>query len=187
MGIDAILHSLSRNATGAGDEPLRRRSSARACPSDGPMRDLWRAHMGHAAWSGVFQRPMCGQSKGGPAVKLEYPDMIYAEFVERAMNADGPVTEIRPVGDTRAVYSAAQYDDETETCWRADIDHDARWDGGANVKFARCNPLADHEFVRDWTPLATGSLSGPQKLAAWQSLFAVFDAAVEFFNEEYYG
>ena len=118
---------------------------------------------------------------------LEHPDMIYSGFVERAMNSHDPVTEIRSLGDTRKVYSAAYYDQGTETCWRADIDHDPRWDGGAGVSFSRCSPTADHGTLRDWSPLATGSLSGPQKLPAWRRMFTVFDAVREFFDEEYYG
>lgn len=119
--------------------------------------------------------------------ELDHLTMIHAEFVDRAMRSREPVTEIREVGSERRVYSAAYYDPSGECCWRADIDHDPAWDSGPSVTFAKCWPTAEHESVQDWSPLATGRLSGPQKLPAWRALFEVFEAVVEFFDEEYYG
>ena len=118
------------------------------------------------------------------AVEPEQLDMIYAEFVERAMQSEEPVTETRSSGGSRTIYSAAQYDPETMVCWRADIAHDLRTDGSPHVRFSKCRPTADHEILRDWSPLATGRLSGPQCLPAWEALFTVFSAALTFYHQE---
>jgi hypothetical protein len=116
----------------------------------------------------------------------EHLQMLYPEFVDRAMRSQEPVTEIRKVGEYRRIYSAAQYDPNTETVWRADIDadHHPDYDSNPSVQFSRCYPVSDSEIRQQWTRLATGRLSGPQKLGAWESLFTVFNIALSFYNRE---
>ena len=123
-------------------------------------------------------------SDSAEAVVLEHPDMIYADFVEHAMRSEEPVTETRSSGEDRTIYSAAQYDPDAEMCWRADIAHDTRSDGSPRVTFSKCRPTADHETLRDWSPLATGRLSGPQRLPAWEALFTVFNTVLAFYRQE---
>lgn len=107
--------------------------------------------------------------------------MLHAALVAQAMQTEGPVTETRRVGEDRFIYSAVWYDDET--CWRCDIEIDTVHEGFApTVAFLKCHPTASHDTLQEWSPLATGRLSGPQKLDAWRALFVVFDAALEYYE-----
>lgn len=112
--------------------------------------------------------------------------MLYPEFVGRAMRSQEPVTEIREVGEHRRIYSAAQYDPETEIVWRVDIDADyhPESDRSPRVKFSKCRPTSGHEHFQKWSALATGRLNGPQNLADWEALFTVFNAALGLFDRE---
>lgn len=112
--------------------------------------------------------------------------MLYPEFVDRAMRSQEPVTEIREVGEHRRIYSAAQYDRDSEAVWRADIDavHHPDYDATPSVGFAKSYPTSDTRVLQKWTPLATGRLGGPQKLGPWESLFTVFNAALSVYHEE---
>lgn len=117
---------------------------------------------------------------------VEHLPMLYPEFVDRAMRSQEPVTEIREVGEHRSIYSAAQYDSGTGVVWRADIDadHHPDYEHEPTVKFSKCHPTSSAEIMQKWSALATGRLGGPQQLGAWESLFTVFNAALELFNRE---
>ena len=116
----------------------------------------------------------------------EHLQMLYPEFVDRAMRSQEPVTEIREVGEHRRIYSAAQYDPDNETIWRADIDadHHPDYDSTPSVTFAKSYPTSDAQALQEWTVLATERLGGPQKLGPWESLLTVFNAALGVYREE---
>lgn len=111
---------------------------------------------------------------------------VYVEhLVERAKEAEEPVTEISREMDTRPLYHAVQEHDGT--AWRVTIDTgDIRpeYDSTPHVTFARCFPDAEWEAMREWSSLATGRLSGPQSLPAWESLFTVFNAALRLYHDD---
>lgn len=116
----------------------------------------------------------------------EHLQMLYPEFVDRAMRSQEPVREIRESGEHRRIYSAAQYDPSSEVVWRADIsaDHHPDYETTPSVKFSKCYPTSSAEGMQKWTALATGRLSGPQDLEPWESLFTVFNAALGLYNRE---
>jgi len=126
-----------------------------------------------------------GETRDEQDPDLDHLSMLYPELVDRAMRSQGPVTEIRELGTHRRVYSAAQFDLESEIVWRANItDYGPEFDSAPNVTFSTCCPTASPEIMQEWTSIATGRLSGPQKLAPWESLFAVFNAALRCYNQE---
>lgn len=121
-----------------------------------------------------------------PEQDLDHLGMIYAEFVDRAMRSQEPVTETREVGKYRRIYSAAQYDPDREVVWRADIDadHHPEWDTDPSVSFSKCYPNSTVSVMQDWSSLATGRLTGPQDLDSWNALFTVFYAALDHYHSE---
>lgn len=111
--------------------------------------------------------------------------VIYQDLIDSALESEEPVTDIDEISDHRTVYRAAQEVDGT--VWRADIDTvDEReeYDSKPSVSFARCHPDSDVRTMRKWSSLATGRLSGPQKLHDWEALFTVFNAALGVYNRE---
>lgn len=118
--------------------------------------------------------------------EADHLQMLYPEFVDRAMRSQEPVNEIREVGEHRRIYSAAQYDPDSGAVWRADIDvdHHPDYDATPSVGFAKSYPTSNSRVLQQWTPLGTGRLGGPQKLGPWKSLFTVFDAALSLYHEE---
>lgn len=117
---------------------------------------------------------------------LDHLPMLYAEIVDEAMRSQEPVTEVLDTGEHRVTYRAVQYDPNTETVWRADISADEHpdYDNEPRVKFAKCYPTSDLEMMQEWTSKATGSLSGPQKLGPWESMFTVFNEALGLYQRE---
>lgn len=117
---------------------------------------------------------------------LEHLQMLYPELVDRAMRSQEPVTEVREIGEYRRTYTAVQYDPKTETVWRAyiDADHHPDYESSPSVHFSKCHPTSSAKIMQKWTSLATGRLSGPQGLSAWESLFTVFNAALGVYNRE---
>lgn len=111
---------------------------------------------------------------------LDHLAMLYPELVDRAMRSQEPVADHEWIGDHRFIVRAAQFDPDTETVWRANIDVDTHpeYDTPPSVGFSKCYPLATEDWLQTWTALATGRLSGPQKLPAWETMFVVFNAAL---------
>lgn len=119
-------------------------------------------------------------------VKQDELDMLYPEFVERAMNSQEPVTRIDECGEYRTRYESAQYDPNEEIVWRCSITYDSHPenDSEPSVEFNRAMPKAEVNTLQKWSSVATGRLSGPQKLGSWESMFTVFNAALGLFNRE---
>ena len=110
---------------------------------------------------------------------------LYQDLIDEAQESEEPVTVVSEVSDHRHVYRAAYEVDGT--VWRADIDtvdEREKFDSTPSVKFARCYPDSDADIMREWSSLATGRLSGPQKLPAWESLFVVFNAVLGLYTRE---
>lgn len=112
--------------------------------------------------------------------------VIHQDLIEKARDAEQPVTEVIDEKYAhRTIYRAAQFRDGV--VWRADIDTvDDReeFDSTPSVKFSKCCPDSDVKVLRDWSPLATGRLSGPQDLPAWEALFTVFNAVLHEYNDK---
>jgi len=117
---------------------------------------------------------------------MDHLKMLYPGFVNQAMRSQEPVTDIREVGDYRRIYSAAQYDPDSGAVWRADIDadHHGEYDTTPTVSFAKSFLESNAESMQTWTEIATGRLGGPQKLEPWESLFTVFNAALDLYQRE---
>jgi len=117
----------------------------------------------------------------------DHLQMIYPEFVDQAMRSQEPVTRVRESGERRRIYEAAQYDAEHEIVWRCDIsaDHYSDYETTPRVHFNKCYPTASNKYMQKWSSLATGRLSGPQRLQPWESLFVVFNAALGLYKSEH--
>lgn len=104
-------------------------------------------------------------------------------LVEKAIESQEPVSDFewRRDGEELRIDAVQEFDG---TAWRASIEYREWSDGSPSVSFSKCQPQADHEHFRGWTAMATGRLSGPQNLPAWESLFTVFNAALHEFNRE---
>lgn len=105
------------------------------------------------------------------------------ELLERAKGTEEPVTEVDWNDSGRAVrvHAIQEYDG---TAYRAQITDYVKFESSPSVKFAKSYWNADVGTLQDWTPLATGSLSGPQDLSSWESLFTVFNSALGVYNRE---
>lgn len=108
------------------------------------------------------------------------------ELLEEAKDAQTPVTEVdvSENGHTTRVHAIQEYDG---VAYRAQITHDDRSDSPPGVQFGKSHWDSDVGVMRDWSSLATGSLSGPQDLPAWESLFTVFNATLGVYNREVRG
>lgn len=117
------------------------------------------------------------------AIPMSDPFVYREDLVEHALAREETVLDVDWVGDTRCLYHAVQERDYT--VWRAtlDVDYYPDSDTTPSVKFARCHPHSDADVMQKWTSLATGRLSGPQDLKPWRRMFAVFEAAVECYEE----
>lgn len=105
------------------------------------------------------------------------------ELLEESKGAQEPVTEVEysEDGHTLRVHAIQEYDG---VAYRAMIRSDARSDSDPTVSLARSRWESDVGQLRDWTALATGRLSGPKDLPAWESLFTVFNAALGAYYDE---
>lgn len=103
------------------------------------------------------------------------------DLLEDAKDTEEPVTEVEITDDERTVRVHA-IQEADGVAYRAQIEEYLPSDSDASVSFARSRWNSDAKVFRDWSPLATGALSGPQDLSSWESLFTVFNAALD----EYY-
>jgi hypothetical protein len=101
-------------------------------------------------------------------------------LVEMATGAQEPVTEVDDTG-SRVHYRAVQERDGK--VWFVEIT-DGEYYDEPNVAFRRSVPDSEAEILRKWTSLATGRLSGPQQLPAWEAIFTVFNAALGLYQKE---
>lgn len=109
-------------------------------------------------------------------VGTEHKEPLYQrELLEKAKGAQEPVTNVEDDGDTIRVHAIQEYDG---TAWRAMIRAYRPSDSPPSVSFAESHWEADHKTMREWSALATGRLSGPQRLPRWESLFTVFNSAL---------
>jgi len=105
------------------------------------------------------------------------------DLLEKAKDAQEPVTEVEvnDSGSTTRVHAIQEYDG---TAYRVMIKQYHGSDSPPDVEFARSRWDSDARVMRDWSPLATGRLGGPQDLPSWESLFTVFNAALGVYNRE---
>ena len=105
------------------------------------------------------------------------------ELVEKAMAAQEPVSEVEWSDDERTlrVFAIQEVDG---TAWFASIEDYLPGDGSPSVDFKSCYPHSEHRTFRKWTSLATGRLTGPQKLPDWESIFTVFNVALSAYTRE---
>lgn len=102
--------------------------------------------------------------------------VICQDLIRDAQQSETAVTQIEERKSTTIVRAAEERDG---VVYRCNLDHDDRTDSPASVRFAKCRPEHESEHFRDWSPLATGRLFGPQKLPEWDALLSVFCAAKE--------
>ena len=119
-----------------------------------------------------------------PGDGMEHLQMLYPEFVDRAMRAQEPVTRTKEIGEHRTTYEAAMYFPDSEVVWRCYIDADEHpdYDSKPSVHFSKCYPNSSASVMQNWTSMATGRLGGPQKLVPWEQMFTVFNAALGLYN-----
>jgi len=105
------------------------------------------------------------------------------DLLREAIDTHEPVTEVDTAVDGAVVrvHAIQEYDG---VAYRAAIKNDERSDQDPSVSFARSRWNSESYILRDWSSLATGALSGPQHLPAWESLFTVFNAALGVYNRE---
>lgn len=117
---------------------------------------------------------------------FDHLTMLYPAFVDAAMRSEEPVTWEYHFTENRVIYKAAQYDPDAEVVWRADIEdnRNPEYESTPSVSFHKCYPTSRAEIMQSWSPLATGRLSGPKELPAWEALFTVFNAALQAYHGE---
>lgn len=115
-----------------------------------------------------------------PPDRPNYP-VVHEDLIDRAKATETPVA-VTEDKRHRVICRAAQEADGV--VWLAKIEHSERADGAPSVGFQRCHIGADHNSLRKWSSVATGRLSGPQRLPAWERLFTVFSAALHEYNRE---
>jgi hypothetical protein len=105
------------------------------------------------------------------------------DLLEDAKDAEEPVTEVEvsDSGRTTRVHAIQECDG---VAYRAQITVDEKGESPPSIQFGRTYWDSDAKVMREWLSLATGRLSGPQNLPAWESLFTVFNAALGAFNRE---
>lgn len=102
-------------------------------------------------------------------------------LLEKAKSEQTPVTETETSDDGRTTRIHAIQETDGEA-YRAMIRCYEPSDSPPTVQFAKSYWDADAKVLRDWSNMATGRLGGPQDLPAWESIFTVFNAALNEFN-----
>lgn len=106
------------------------------------------------------------------------------DLLQEAKFVQEPVTEVEINNEwEESVIRVHAIQEYNGTAWRCLIE-DGRGDGDPRVSFAKSYWDSDVDVLRDWSRLATGRLSGSQELPAWESLFAVFNAALGEYQRE---